>query len=144
VVDHDAKDFYETQGWGPRFEVPTRSDFFAPRVGSRGGSFVFNQELPAGQDVTLKGRAFGGDRGISAVEVSVDDRRTWEPAKIDYPSQQDMTWAFWSYVWRPAAGEYVLSVRAYDGTGALQETERRESFPREGDTGLHVVKATVV
>jgi DMSO/TMAO reductase YedYZ molybdopterin-dependent catalytic subunit len=32
VVDHDAKGFYEQQGWGPNFEIPTRSDFFAPKV----------------------------------------------------------------------------------------------------------------
>ena len=144
VVDHDAKGFYETQGWGPRFEVPTRSDFFAPRVGSGGGGFQFNSEFKAGQDVTLKGRAFGGDRGISKVEVSVDNGTSWKAATIDYPSKNDITWAFWSYVWRPAAGEYTLVVRAYDGTGALQETERRASYPREGSTGLHVVKATVV
>lgn len=144
VVDHDAKGFYETQGWGPDFEVPTRSDFFAPRVGSGGGGFRFNQELPAGQDVTLKGRAFGGDRGISKVEVSVDNGASWTAAKIDYPSKQDLTWAFWSYVWRPATGDHTLVVRAYDGTGALQETERRASYPREGSTGLHVVTARVV
>ena len=144
VVDHDAKGFYEQQGWGPRFEVPTRSDFFAPRVGSGGGGFRFNQEFAAGQEVTLKGRAFGGDRGISKVEVSVDNGTSWEAATIDYPSKRDMTWAFWSYVWRPAAGEYTLVVRAYDGTGALQETERRASYPREGSTGLHVVTARVV
>lgn len=143
VIDHDGKGFYETQGWGPRFEVPTRSDFFSPRVGSAGGGFRFNKELKAGQDVTLKGRAYGGDRGISKVEVSLDNGASWKPATIDYPSKENITWAFWSSVWRPAAGEYTLVVRAYDGTGAPQETERRASYPREGSTGLHVVKATV-
>lgn len=135
---------HQSQGWGPRFEVPARSDFFAPRVGSGGGGFTFNQEFKANQDVTLKGRAYGGDRGISKVEVSLDGGTSWKAATIDDPSKENIPWAFWSYVWRPAKGEHTLTVRAYDGRGALQETERRASYPREGSTGLHIVKATVV
>ena len=30
VVDHDAKGFYEQQGWGPDFVIPTRSRFYEP------------------------------------------------------------------------------------------------------------------
>jgi hypothetical protein len=30
LVDGDVQDFYEQQGWGPDFVVPTRSRIFAP------------------------------------------------------------------------------------------------------------------
>src|SRR5918993_270034 len=41
VVDYDAKGFYEQQGWGPSFVIPTRSDIFGPRwVRRKGDAFV--------------------------------------------------------------------------------------------------------
>src|SRR5262245_27007873 len=41
VIDYDGKGFYETQGWGPNFVVPTRSDIFGPRwVRHRSDAFV--------------------------------------------------------------------------------------------------------
>lgn len=144
VVDHDVQGFYEEQGWGPDFTVPTRSDFFAPRVARGGGGFVFQDEFDAGRRVTLRGRAFAGDEGISKVEVTTDDGETWNEAEKTYESTPRV-WVFWEYAWTPErAGDYNLIVRAYDGNGELQETERRESFPREGDTGLHRVTATVL
>ena len=142
VLDHEGKGFYEQQGWGPRFEVPTRSDFFAPAVGGPGSAFRFTEPFRVGQEVTLRGRAFGGDRGVSRVEVSTDGGTSWAVAAIDYPGTK-LTWVFWSFRWRPAqAGDYGLVVRAFDGNGDLQETEPRPTV-REGLTGLHKVKATV-
>lgn len=143
VVDHDVEGFYEEQGWGPDFTIPTRSDFFAPRVGRGGGGFSFREDFTVGKEVTLRGRAFAGNRGISKVEISTDGGETWDEAEKIYESTP-LAWVFWEYKWTPETiGEYVLIVRAYDGAGELQETERRESFPREGDTGLHRVIATV-
>lgn len=144
VVDHDVEGFYEEQGWGPDFVIPTRSDFFAPRVVSGDGGFVFRDVFFAGVPVELRGRAFAGDRGISKVEISTNGGETWDEARKIYESGPRV-WVFWEYRWTPeSAGDYTLIVRAYDGTGELQETERRDSFPREGDTGLHRVTATVV
>ncbi|MDQ3515025.1 MAG: molybdopterin-dependent oxidoreductase [Chloroflexota bacterium] len=142
VVDHDVEGFYEEQGWGPDFVVPTRSDFFSPGVTNRGG-FVFADEFRRGRAVTLRGRAYAGDRGIERVEVSTDGEATWTRAEIDYQTTP-IAWVFWSFQWTPAAaGEFPLAVRAVDGLGGPQETRRRASFPREGDTGLHRVRAVV-
>jgi hypothetical protein len=141
VVDHDAKGFYEQQGWGPNFEIPTRSDIFAPRW-SRGGGDVFAEPFPLGRPATIRGRAFAGARGVAAVEYSTDDGATWRPARIDYPGT-DLTWSFWSFEWRPeTAGETVLLTRATDGTGAVQSPERRGIIP-QGATGYHRVLARV-
>ena len=141
VVDHDAKGFYEEQGWGPNFEIPTRSDIFAPRW-SRGGGDVFAEPFPLDRPATIRGRAFAGARGVAGVEFSADDGQTWSEARIDYPGT-DLTWSFWSFEWRPeTAGETVLLTRATDGTGAVQSPERRGIIP-QGATGYHRVLARV-
>ena len=74
LVDTDAKGFYEQQGWGPEFVVPTRSRFTEPD---------FAQPLAVGRPVALRGTAFAGDRGVTGVEVSLDDGRTWDDAKLE-------------------------------------------------------------
>jgi DMSO/TMAO reductase YedYZ molybdopterin-dependent catalytic subunit len=143
VIDHDGKGFYEEQGWGPDFEVPTRSDIYSPKRTRHSGQDSFDQTLPVNKPVTVKGRAFAGARGVKTVEVSLDNGATWQPAHFDYPGTK-LTWTFWSYVWTPAkAGDYVLVCRATDDTGALQTTKVRGTAP-DGATGLHKVKAKVV
>jgi len=88
---------------------------------------------------SVKGVAFGGDRGISRVEFSSDDGESWDEAKIDYPGTK-LTWALWSFNWAPKDGvdDYTLVVRATDGEGKLQEFEEDRAFT-SGITGFHKV-----
>ncbi len=142
VVDHDAKGFYEQQGWGPNFVIPTRSDIFAPRWDRQRGKDAFTEPMRVGHPTTIRGRAFAGNRGVAKVEVSLDDGETWQPARIDYPGTQ-LTWTFWSYDWRPTdLGGHVVTSRATDGTGAVQTSDRRDIVP-QGATGYHRVMAIV-
>jgi DMSO/TMAO reductase YedYZ molybdopterin-dependent catalytic subunit len=142
VVDYDAKGFYEQQGWGPNFVIPTRSDIFAPRwVRRRGDAFV--EPFTAGRMAVIRGRAFAGDRGVQSVEFSPDDGQTWRGVRIDYPGT-NLTWTFWSADWLPQEpGEYTLLSRAVDGAGEPQPSETRGIVP-QGATGYHRVTATVV
>jgi len=127
-----AKGFYETQGWGPDFITPTRSRIDVPDHESR---FSLGQLR---EPIQVKGIAFGGDRGISRVEISDDDGETWNDAKIDYPGTK-LTWALWSYDWQPdSADDYTLVVRATDGEDEVQEWEEDRS-PYSGVTGFHKV-----
>ncbi|MFT4039559.1 MAG: molybdopterin-dependent oxidoreductase, partial [Thermomicrobiales bacterium] len=141
VIDHDAKGFYEQQGWGPNFEIPTRSDIFSPRwVRRKGDNFV--EPFAVGQPATIRGRAFAGNRGIQRVEYSLNDGQTWHETRVDYPGTP-LTWTFWSFAWTPQeAGEYTIVSRAVDGDGQPQPEERRGIAP-QGATGLHRVVATV-
>ncbi len=142
VLDHDGKGFYEQQGWGPNFVVPTRSDFFAPKWTRRQGKDSFDQPMRANQAVELRGRGFAGDRGVRSVEISLDGGESWNPTTIDYPGTR-LTWVFWSYVWTPTApGDYLLTVRATDQNGGQQTSEVRGTAP-QGATGLHKVTAHV-
>jgi len=134
----DAKGFYETQGWGPDFITPTRSRIDVPDHESR---FSLGQLRGP---IEVKGIAFGGDRGISRVELSDDDGETWDDANIHYAGTK-LTWALWSYDWQPdRADDYTLVVRATDGEGAIQEWEEDRS-PFSGVTGFHkiIVHVTV-
>lgn len=134
LVDQPVKGFYAQQGWGPNFVIPTRTRIDAPD---------FRQPRRAGVMMTLRGVAFGGDRGISRVEVSTDDGRTWRDARLDYPGTR-LSWALWSQEWTPAApGEYRILARATDGTGAPQIAEFRDIVP-QGATGYHRVTARVM
>ena len=131
--------FYKEQGWGRQGDsVPTHSRFDAPQV--RGDHF--EAPFQTGKAVELRGMAFGGDRGISKVEVSSDDGETWEDAEITKPGTK-LSWSLWSYQWVPdEEGETMLVVRATDGNGNLQISEYRDQVP-DGATGLHHVRAFV-
>jgi DMSO/TMAO reductase YedYZ molybdopterin-dependent catalytic subunit len=130
VTDADAKGFYETQGWGPDFTTPTRSRIDVPDYDSR---------LSIGklqQPIEVKGVAYGGDRGISRVELSFDDGKSWSDAEIYY-SGGELAWSLWKTKWNPeAAGDYALIVRATDGEGDVQEFEEDRGW-FSGVTGLH-------
>lgn len=132
VAGEDAKGFYEKQGWGPDFIVPIRARIDVPDDKMQ---LALND---VANGVRLKGVAFAGDRGVSRVEVSSDDGKNWQEAKIDYPGTE-LTWALWSYDWKPNnAGDYKLAVRAIDRKGQLQAFDEKRA-KTSGVTGLHKV-----
>ena len=131
--------FYKQQGWGREGDViPTHSRIDAPQV--RGDHF--ESPFQVGKPVELRGMAFGGDRGISKVEISTDDGDTWDTAEITKPGTK-LSWSLWGFQWTPdEEGEAKVLVRATDGNGKLQISEYRDQVP-DGATGLHRVKARV-
>ena len=138
LTDENAKGFYETQGWGPDFITPTRSRIDMPEHESR---FSIGELR---EPIEIKGIAFAGDRGISRVELSFDDRKIWTDAEIYY-SGGDMAWSLWRFKdgWRPnEPADHTLVVRATDGEGAVQEWEEDRS-PFSGVTGFHKIKVHI-
>ena len=136
VTDANAKGFYEAQGWGPDFIVPTRSRIDVPDD----WAFVSLSKLTA--PIEVKGIAYGGDRGISRVELSFDDGQAWSDAEIYY-SGGNLAWSLWKAQWAPAkAGDYPLLVRATDGEGDVQEWEE-DRGPFSGVSGLHRINVRV-
>lgn len=125
LVDHDVKGFYEQQGWGPNFVIPIRTTFFF-------GDFT--TPFTPGANISIRGNAFAGNRGVASVEVSTDSGQHWQPARIDY-SGTDITWAFWTFDWQPTGpGDYVLVARATDRQGGVQDSQYRDTAP-QGATG---------
>jgi DMSO/TMAO reductase YedYZ molybdopterin-dependent catalytic subunit len=131
--DRAAKQFYERQGWGPKFEINTSSRF---------DGLDSHTPLDLGAPVNLHGIAFGGARGVRSVEVSTDGGATWNPAEIVYRGSP-MAWVQWKYEWRPdEPGVRHLVVRAVDGTGALQSEIDKPAGPGPA-SGYHRVTVTV-
>ena len=97
-----------------------------------------DQASVSGPRVAMGGVAFAGARGVAGVEVSTDGGQTWRPA-FTGPLLGPGTWRQWGYVWEDATpGAHRLTVRATDGSGALQSAEERPPFPR-GASGYHTV-----
>jgi len=130
----EAKGFYEIQGWGADFIVPTRSRIDVPYQDA-----VFSLGK-LNQPIEVKGVAYGGDRGVSRVELSFDDGQQWSDAEIYY-SGGDLAWSLWKARagWRPPGpGNYTIVVRATDGEGEVQDWDPDRPFT-SGVTGFHKI-----
>lgn len=77
------------------------------------------ETLKAGP-VTIQGVAWGGEAKVVKVEVSLDDGRTWEQARLigeDHP----YAWRQWQFLWRAkTAGTVRMLCRATDARGETQ------------------------
>ena len=136
VASADAVGFYEKQGWGPDFIVPTRSRIDVP------DDWASIKITDAANGIKVRGVAFAGNRGISKVEMSFDDGQTWQNATLDYSGTR-LTWALWSLDWRPeSAGDHALVVRATNGEGKLQEYDEKRPF-KSGVTGFHRISVHI-
>jgi DMSO/TMAO reductase YedYZ molybdopterin-dependent catalytic subunit len=117
-------------GWAKEGPILTQSRIDVPRAQSAVGA----------GEVAVAGVAWAPDRGISRVEVQVDDGE-WQEAELAV-AISDATWVQWRYPWDAAAGEHLLKVRATDGEGVLQE-ERVTRPPPDGARGYHTITLSV-
>jgi len=116
--------FYKEQGWGRKGDsIPTHSRIDAPQV--RGNRFA--ELFKVGETAELRGMAFGGDRGITRVEISDDGGDTWNEAKITKPGTK-ISWSLWSYAWAPAEERRHRTCRACD-RWRRQASDQRVSRP---------------
>jgi len=84
--------------------------------------------------IPVGGIAHAGARGISRVEVQVDDGE-WQPAELRDPLS-DRTWVLWRFAWPFRPGEHTFTVRCFEGDGTPQIATRSPVRP-SGATGLH-------
>ena len=133
VVDLELTKFSEVsaywtdRGWAPMGPIKTASRIDVPRLGT---------VLSAGT-APVAGVAWAQHRGISKVEVQVDDG-PWQPAQLSGAVSAD-TWRQWVYSWAATSGSHQLRVRATDGTGALQTAAVQDVIP-DGATGYHTIE----
>ncbi|HSK94192.1 MAG TPA: molybdopterin-dependent oxidoreductase [Candidatus Angelobacter sp.] len=117
-------------GWAKEGPILTQSRIDVPRPFAT---------LAAGP-TPIAGVAWAPDRGISAVEVRVDDGE-WQPAELSTPIS-DATWVQWVVRWEATEGEHRIRVRATDGAGEIQTDERTPPAP-DGARGHHIIEVTV-
>ena len=85
----------------------------------------------------IGGVAWAQTRGISAVEVQLDDG-PWQPCELGSGLNDD-TWRQWAFRWTPeATGRTSIRCRATDGNGVIQTAERSEPLPN-GASGHHQI-----
>jgi DMSO/TMAO reductase YedYZ molybdopterin-dependent catalytic subunit len=118
-------------GWAKDAPILTQSRIDVPGTGA---------SLPAGP-VEVAGVAWAPDRGISRVDVRIDEG-AWESASHSVPISP-ATWVQWTWSWTATPGRHRIEVRATDGTGEVQTDERTDPAP-DGARGHHRISVTVV
>jgi len=117
-------------GWAAKAPILTQSRIDVPHDGA---------SVAAGH-VAVAGVAWAPDRGVSGVEVKVDDG-AWTPARISAPISK-ATWVQWLLDWNATSGPHDIEVRAIDGTGDVQTDQRSDPAP-DGARGHDVIRVNV-
>ncbi len=126
----DFNGYWIDLGWSKSGPIKTTSRIDVPRSRAR---------IEAGEAV-IAGVAWAPTRGISEVEVSVDDE--WVRCDLAAPGS-DETWVQWRTRWNAVAGTHTLQVRARDGSGELQSPGPKDVAP-DGAEGYHRVTVEVI
>ena len=117
-------------GWSKLGPILTQSRIDVPRGG---------QSLKAGP-TTIAGVAWAPDRGVSKVEVSVD-QGAWLTCTLSGAISK-ATWVQWQVPWTATPGQHAIEVRATDGTGAVQTADVTPPAP-DGARGHHTIRVSV-
>jgi DMSO/TMAO reductase YedYZ molybdopterin-dependent catalytic subunit len=130
VLDADQEGYWVRRGWDKVARVRATSVIDTVAVDA---AYSLDDEIR----IPVGGIAWSGDRGISAVEVQVDDGE-WQPAMLREPIG-DRTWTIWRYDWVFVEGDHTFTVRCVEGDGSPQ-IEAVEGVRPMGATGLHSVR----
>lgn len=129
VMDHSEPGFWVVRGWNKEAEMKATSVIDV--VG------MDMNVIDAGQKkmiVPIGGIAHAGDRGISKVELQVDNG-PWQPAMLRTPLS-DLTWVIWRYEWPFQHGNHTFTVRCWDHQNTPQIVAQAPPEP-DGATGLY-------
>jgi hypothetical protein len=120
-------------GWSKEAPILTQSRIDVP---------AFGQQVPAGR-VAIAGVAWAMDRGVSKVEIAIDDG-AWQACQLSTPISK-ATWVQWKYAWDTTAvapGPHKIAVRATDGTGEVQTDQVSPPAP-DGARGHDTIQVSV-
>lgn len=127
--------------WVTEIELVRWEDFDAywvPRGWAKEGPVKTMARIDRTKDGDIAGVAWAVHRGISRVEVRIDDGDWQECELAGVPS--DDTWRQWRFRWADAPpGEHRVTVRAYDGDGVVQPPGPKAVAP-DGAEGYHSVR----
>ncbi len=135
VSDIEQEGYWVRRGWDPVAQMLATSvidTVAAESLVEEGGQTL----------VPIGGIAHTGARGVSKVEVQVDDGE-WVEAALRAPLSET-TWVIWRYDWPFAEGRHTFRVRCYEGDGTLQlETRQGGGGRLGGAVGIHTRRETV-
>jgi DMSO/TMAO reductase YedYZ molybdopterin-dependent catalytic subunit len=127
ALDHWEEGYWIERGWDRTARMQATSVI---------DTIAVNMMLTQANEKTripIGGIAHAGARGISRVEVRVDDG-PWSEAQLRAPLSPT-TWVLWRYDWPFQKGNHTFTVRCFDGQGAAQIVEPAPPAP-SGATGL--------
>jgi DMSO/TMAO reductase YedYZ molybdopterin-dependent catalytic subunit len=127
ALDHPEDGYWIERGWDRIARIQATSVIDAIAVDMMLTQAGEKTRIPIG------GIAHAGARGISRVEVRVDDG-PWSEARLRAPLSST-TWVLWRYDWPFRPGNHTFTVRCVDGQGAAQIVEPAPPAP-SGATGL--------
>ncbi|MFE5773328.1 molybdopterin-dependent oxidoreductase [Streptomyces sp. NPDC056485] len=131
LTTFDAYDpYWVKRKWARKAPIKTQARIDTPKPFAR----------PSSGTVTIAGVAWAQHRGITRVEVRIDDG-PWKDADLAAQATLD-TWRQWFYPWQATPGGHTITVRATDGTGHVQSDQRARTIP-DGASGWHSVFVTV-
>jgi hypothetical protein len=124
AVAEDFLGYWQTRGW----------DDAAPyQIWGRIDSPKRRDVLKAGPALAA-GVASAGDRGISRVELSLDDGDTWHDAILEPSLNPPFTWVRWVFPFEATEPAVTLTMRATDGEGNVAPKQQNPPLPA-GATG---------
>jgi DMSO/TMAO reductase YedYZ molybdopterin-dependent catalytic subunit len=126
----DVEQYWVPRGYADRAPIKLMS-----RIDSIDGLGTLARR--ADGTAAIGGVAWAQTRGISAVEVQLDDG-PWQPCELG-DALNDDTWRQWAFRWSPSAtGRTSIRCRATDGDGVIQTDVRTEPLP-DGASGHHQI-----
>jgi DMSO/TMAO reductase YedYZ molybdopterin-dependent catalytic subunit len=128
AIDHWEPGYWVRRGWNKVAQMHATSVIDTVALDMTIIGADRNKLVPIG------GIAHAGVRGISKVEVQVDDG-SWEQAELRAPLSP-LTWVIWKYNWPFQSGKHTFTVRCYEGDGTPQIATPSSAEPN-GATGLH-------
>ena len=128
VTDHWEPGFWVDRGWDKDARMKATSVIDTVAVDMTIINADHRRLVPIG------GIAHAGARGISRVELQMDDG-PWQEAALRTPLS-DLTWVVWRYEWPFDHGKHTFRVRCYEGNGTPQIATLSPVEP-SGATGLY-------
>lgn len=128
VVNTNYQGYWQQRGWSDDAPVRLTSRIDTPLIGAT---------LPANRPTYIAGVAFSGNKGISEVDISMDDGASWQRAILKHP-YSDLTWVLWELPWTPTPGNHTIIVRAIDLDGNVQNPNPAPPLPN-GSSGYHTI-----
>jgi DMSO/TMAO reductase YedYZ molybdopterin-dependent catalytic subunit len=122
--------YWVPRGWSALAPIKTQSRIDTPRDATT---------VKSGR-VAIAGVAWAPTRGIARVEVQVD-KGAWRDATLG-PALAKTTWRQWWIDWPASPGTSTITVRATDGTGAVQPHSFTAPDPN-GAEGWHTIAVNV-
>jgi DMSO/TMAO reductase YedYZ molybdopterin-dependent catalytic subunit len=127
VTDHWEPGFWVDRGWDKVARMKATSVIDTVAIDMTTVSPDHRQLVPIG------GIAHAGSRGVSKVELQVDDG-PWQEAALRTPLS-DLTWVLWRFEWPFDRGRHTFRVRCYEGNGKPQIAAPSPVEP-SGATGI--------